>query len=653
MLRKTKAVILLAVLLPSILVSCEDTLENIEISDVVQPYEPEQKISYDLLSSPQASIIKGDTARIVIRTIPWNLIESDSCFMLTDTIGLETDECIITDKVMMPDSTWHISIVQKKGSSSWIRICANAGDSIYRTEPVNVTSVTISQYPSILVGGSKVSVGDKTTDYSVVLPAVTDFSNIKMTMVWFGGDSATVNGQLFAGANNMVDFSRPATLTLWKQGASKSYHISVHNTGLPVVRITTPKKSAITSRDIWMANCDMRIELSDGTVNYQDTLSIRCRGNASYTDTEKKSYALKMDEKDKVLGMHKHKRWILLANFKDRTLMRNDVTFWLARHTSQDYVISGQFVELEVNGEYRGNYYLCEQGKIGKHRININDPDPSNPGTSGYLLESDAYFSEEKDKGLIGELGGFISSNMQIPYAFKQPDEEEMTQEAFGKVQKFINDFEACLKNETRVRNHEYEKFIDVDQCIDYAIIQELTGNLDFYNSYPVNGTHSMYFHLDNIDNGGKLVFGHLWDFDYMTFDPGRASGWVGITKHGYDYWSGGSQEFYYYYLFKDSKFTARFKERWNTLKGEFLKAVDYIDNTANVIRLSERCNATMPVKSDGTKGWFPIINKNGGGANSDQSMSFQDAIDSMKKGLVDRWFWMDKAINSSSFPNN
>ncbi len=649
MLGKTKVIVLLAILLPAILVSCEEEFfADIAISG--QPDTLPQKTSFDLLSL-QTDIIKGDTARVVIRTFPWNLIESDSCFFLTDTIGQKTDECAITGNVMMPDSTWRISLVQKKGSSSWVRICANSGDSTYCTVPINVKSVAITSYPSILIGGAKVSVGDKTTDYSVILPAVTDFSNIKMTMVWFGGDSATVNGKLFSGANNMVDFSRPATLTLWKNGASKSFNISVQNTGLPVVRITTPKKTAITSKDIWMSDCDMTIELSDGTVDYQDTLSIRCRGNASFTDTEKKSYALKMDEKDKVLGMHKHKRWILLANFKDRTLMRNDVTFWLARHTSQDYVVNGRFVELEVNGEYRGNYYLCEQGKIGKNRIDINDPDPANPGTSGYLLESDAYFSEEKDRGLIGELGGFISSNMQIPYAFKQPDEEEMTQEAFNKVQKFINDFEACLKNETRVRNHEYEKFIDVDQCIDYAIIQELTGNLDFYNSYPVNGTHSMYFHLDNIDNGGKLVFGHLWDFDYMTFDPGRASGWVGITKHGYDYWSGVSQEFYYYYLFKDSKFTARFQERWNTLKGEFLKAVDYIDNTADVIRLSERCNATMPVKSDGTKGWFPIIN--GGGANSDQSMSFQDAINSMKKGLVDRWNWMDKAINSLSFPNN
>lgn len=635
MLGKTKVIVLLAILLPAILVSCEEEFfADIAISG--QPDTLPQKTSFDLLSL-QTDIIKGDTARVVIKTFPWNLIESDSCFFLTDTIGQKTDECAITGNVMMPDSTWRISLVQKKGSSSWVRICANVGDSTYCTVPINVKSVAITSYPSILIGGAKVSVGDKTTDYSVILPAVTDFSNIKMTMVWFGGDSATVNGKLFSGANNMVDFSRPATLTLWKNGASKSFNISVQNTGLPVVRITTPK--AITSKEDWMSGCSIAIDLPNGVADTEKrSLSIRGRGNASWNDTDKKSYALKLDEKSKILGMAKNKRWILLANFKDRTLLRNDVTFWLARQTSQEYVVNGCFVELELNGQYRGNYYLCEQGRISSDRININDIDPDNPGTGGFLLESDAYFNDESKAGIIGVLGGFVSSNMQIPYSFKQPDEDEMTQAAFDKVKNFIDKFEYAVMT---AWTGDYEKLLDVDQCIDYAIIQELTGNQDFYNSYPVNGPHSMYFHVDNIDNGGKLKFGHLWDFDYWTYDPQRLYGWTGLDKHG------SGQEFYYWHLLsKSDSFRARFIERWDELKNGFLGAVDYIDSMADMLRLSEYCNAHYPENAKNGKGWIPIENKNNGGSNADQKYSYQEAINSMKECFLIRWQWMDDEIH-------
>lgn len=624
-------------LLSAVLFSCAEHLHD-ELD-----YQLQESVTVRLLSGKTAYLFSGDTARVTISTVPWNFpAYSDKSIVLTDTFGLKTDKCEIVGKVLLPDSTWQMSLVLKKSSSTWVCICADWSDTLFRSEPFNVKS--ISTTPSINIGGEKVPLSNNKNNYELVLPTVTDFSNLKMSMI-YSGDSATFNGKRIKELVNELDFSKPAILTLWQYGACKSYCLSVRNTGLPIVRVSTPKKKDITSKEVWMSGCTMRIELSDGTVDYEDTLSVRGRGNASWTDTEKKSYALKMDEKGKVLGMPKHKRWILLANFKDRTLMRNDVTFWLARHTSQDYVISGQFVELEVNGKYRGNYYLCEQGKIGKHRIDINAPDPDNPGISGFLLESDAYFIEERNKGLVSEYGGFISSYLGVPYAFKQLDEETITKETFEKVRKYINDFEACIKNESRVKKHEYEKYLDVDQCIDYAIIQELTGNLDFYNSYPVNGTHSMYFHFDSIDYGGKLVFGHLWDFDYMTYDPNRANGWVGITKHG------SNQEFYYYYLFKDYRFTNRFRERWNLMKNKFLEATEYIDQTANLIRLSERCNATLPVKSNGQKGWIPI--QHSGGHNNDENMSFQDAVNSMKKGLVDRWNWMDKAINSSSFPNN
>ena len=80
------------------------------------------------------------------------------------------------------------------------------------------------------------------------------------------------------------------------------------------------------------AGATMRISRPDGTVDYEGSLEIRGRGNSTW-NYPKKPYALRLPEKHAVLGMPGHKRWILLANWKDRTLMRNDAAFWLSRHT--------------------------------------------------------------------------------------------------------------------------------------------------------------------------------------------------------------------------------------------------------------------------------------------------------------------------------
>lgn len=618
---------------------------------------PKYTRSVEIVSNDIAAYYTGSMAKVRVRTTPWDLlIGNDSIrIVMVGKNGESLDETAnwVVAKEIGRDSTWTVEMDLKSVySNATVRASMVTSDSTYLSErTVNVKKVSFS-LDGVQEGRStKYSLDSKTMTYSRSYPTITNFKDIELTFSSSNGDRITFDGQDIAfkdkKCTGTADLSKPLTVTVWKYDASKEYTVILKNSGLPVIRITTPR--SVNSKENWVSDCRMEIYYADGTLNMQDTLSMRCRGNASFKDTNKKSYALKIDEKQKILGMHKNKRWCLLANFKDRTLLRNDVTFWLARKTCQDYVISGQYVELVINGEYRGNYYFCEQGKIGKHRINIADADPANPAASGYLLESDAYYSQESHP----QYGGFISNTMKIPYAFKEPDDTEMTAGALNTVKNFIEAFEACLKDETRVKNHEYEKYLDVDQCIDYGLVQELTGNLDFYNTYPVSGTHSMYFHIDSIGFGGKLKFGHLWDFDYQTYEPSRASGWVAMKQHGtligWD-WNKGGQfsepaEFYYYYLLKDPKFKNRMVERWNLLKADFKLATNYIDMMADSIRVSENFNATLPNNGDGGSGWFPIVNKNGGGANSDQDMSFQSAINQMKQAFLARWDWIDKNI--------
>ena len=599
-----------------------------------------QESSLQLLSGPISAYLSNDTARIRIKTVPWDLLQdSTSALYLTDTLGVESKKCYITDVDFCPDdSTWLVGAKLKTGTSSDVILCMNLDGKVLTTEVFTVKRITDSM-PSIKVNSKTLSRSG--SNYTGVLPAVTDFSRMSVTAsgTW---DSIMVGDIRLSTKAVELDMTEPLEAYAWKYNVCQKLNISVRNTGLPVVRITTP--SAINSKKVWVSDCKIRIELPDGTVDLEDTLSMRGRGNNTW-NFAKKPYALRMNGRTKVLGMPKHKRWILLANYKDRTLMRNDAVFWLSRHSGLNYTISGQFVELVMNGKHVGNYYLCEQAKIDKNRIAISEPDANNPENSGYMVEIDTYYDDDlqelKNSGANTKYFGFKSKSFNLPYQFKQPDMEEMTQEAYDYFKNYINNFEATLKSDSKLKNHEYEKYLDVDQAIDFVLVEELAGNHDFYNTWPIAGPHSTYLYLDAGNPDGRLCFGPGWDFDYHTFMPSRSSGWIGLTAHkeqqqGWGWgWTTPNDDYYFYFLLKDSKFKNRLKERWNAQKDTFKQLTEYIDSMAVVLRDSESANYAV---------WGAINNPNGD-ENEDQSLSFQNAINRMKDGFLQRWKWMDENI--------
>lgn len=454
-----------------------------------------------------------------------------------------------------------------------------------------------------------------TRTFTVTLPTATDFSSIVLNFTIFG-DTVFADGTELVSGVTEVDASAPVTLVVKKGKTETPYTLKVQNTGLPVVRINTPGSRSVASKETWMEGASMRIENPDGTVDYEGSMSIKGRGNSTW-GYPKKPYALKLDSKANVLGMPKHKRWILLANWKDRTLLRNEAAFWLSRQTGLPYTVRGQFVELEFNGKHAGNYYLCEQIKIGKDRVNIDEMDPfeTDPGliTGGYLLELDTYHD------YYNEPKRFTSPYFRLPYQVKEPDEEDISDEAFRYIQDYVRELETLLRDQTRVANHEYEEYFDVDSAIWFMIVNELANNTDFYNTWPTNGPHSVYLYKER---GGKIYSGPVWDFDYHGFVPSLSHQWAGATR-----------TVYYPALYKDEKFRKRMIELWDSRKDELLKLTDYIDVMADRIRLSEVYNhALWPIPS--------TQNENG-----DEQMTFQQAVDRIKEGFTEKWKWMDAHI--------
>ena len=214
---------------------------------------------------------------------------------------------------------------------------------------------------------------------------------------------------------------------------------------------------------------------------------IRGRGNASW-DFPKKPYRLKFDEKQSPLGAPASaKKWTLLSNYGDKTLMRNMLAFEVSRRVGLSYTPFCHPVDLIINGEYRGCYQLCDQVEAAKGRVDAKD---------GYLVEIDAYaYSEDV----------WFSSNRGTPVTIKHPDEDEITQDQRKFINDYFNQMEAAVFSSNYTDQEEgYRRYLDLDSFLKNFIVGEFAGNTDTY--------WSVYMYKDASD--GKLYTGPVWDYD-------------------------------------------------------------------------------------------------------------------------------------------
>ena len=591
-------------------------------------------------------------ATVKIRTTPTDLLDNaeHAQIRISDTSGTPDDRFELGEKAFSAtDSIWQIKIRLKNSSATEGRCAVSVvfDDIIAVSKAFTVKKVTFKMNSVKVNSNLTMSFDSNSNTYSYCLPTTTDFSAQKF-LFSHSGDKVTVGDSLLVNSTyNTLNVSQPLTVSVWKYDLRKDYTIKLTNTGLPVVRIET-NGASVTRRDTWVPGATMRIEMPDGTVDYEGTLSLKGRGNQTWSDYSKKPYALKLDEKAKILGMHKHKRWILLANVKDRTLLRNDLAFWISRQTEMAYTVSGEFVELVWNGKHVGNYYLCEQARIDNHRIDIHDPNLEEPEKGGYFMAIDAFLGYDDpkwaDKGT--DIGFWTSSKYNMPYMFKDPDEDEngnlltSNSPAYKYIYNYVRDMETAISNATSGTNHDWKNYIDAGSAADFALIQELTMNHDAYNTWPKNGPKSTYLYKDS---AGPICFGPIWDFDYHTFtlyndfEYGTTT-WDNSENQRLYQWeilkmtNKGGNKYYFADLKRDPQFKAILVERWNKYKNVWKDEFeDYVDMMADKIRVSESYNERL---------WGYPCRQNG-----DWCLTFDQAIQALKDAFKKRWKWIDDNI--------
>lgn len=397
------------------------------------------------------------------------------------------------------------------------------------------------------------------------------------------------------------DLSAPVTLVAVSgNGDTARYKINATFSDLPTVYVNSP--SEIASREEWVKECSLSIA---NTVSGNVELSkvqIKGRGNSSWL-YPKKSYTVKLDKKSEILGMARHKRWCLLANWMDRTLLRNDVAFEVGRRmTGLDWTPHGKFVELVLNGRHVGNYYLCEQIRVDANRVPVTEMTSADVDdvsiTGGYLIEMDVNFDETFK---------FHTIYRKLPVMVQSPDDDVMVDAQFKYIENYVNRIEKAIYPANKP---EYiGDLIDMASFADWLIVNELLLNTE--PSWP----KSTYMHKDR---GGKMIAGPIWDYDYYTFVPGKDQWFL----HNSLWYNG---------LFKFPEFAAIYKERWELHKAALATIPEYIDNAAKKLVESDSRNIRL----------WPITTE----INGDEKLGFADAVSRLKSSYIERYKWMDKTI--------
>lgn len=327
--------------------------------------------------------------------------------------------------------------------------------------------------------------------------------------------------------------------------------------GLPIIHIDTENQVDITSKDYYVNGTIRIIENREplGYNEFESDMKIKGRGNSTW-GAPKKPYKIKFDKKTSLLGEPADTEWVLLANYKDKTMLRNETAFSMGRMSNLDYTPRSHFVELYLNGTYKGTYQLTEQLKIANNRVNV--------GVDGYLLEIDVRATAEDET--------FNVAHIPQPIVIKDPKLVK-NGEAYNYIVKYLQETDAVLFSDKFTDATEgYTKYIDVESFVDWYLINEIAKNIDaiFYTSCYMN-----------LARGGKLKMGPIWDFD-IGYGKGIYNG-VDDPKGFWIHTNVG----WYSQLFKDPNFVQKVKERFDYFYGNRTEIYAGIYTNADYLKYS------------------------------------------------------------------
>jgi len=411
---------------------------------------------------------------------------------------------------------------------------------------------------------------------------------------------------------------------------------------LPIIDIDTEEHQLPTDKENYV-NCSFKLSnCEDETHNFEvsmkenygdyDSVGIRLRGNTTRL-MDKKPYRIKFDSKTSLFGLEPNKSWVLLADYKDSSKIRNYTAFTLRQSFEKDpenidFTPTPHHVVLFLNGYYQGVYLLCEQIDENAGRTAVKSKILSTDTSFPFLVEMDRRALEEGVTGVDNFMPNYFQA-CEIKYPEAEDRIEGDTDVVFNYIQEYINAVFESLVNNTAVNVSfsdtlkTFDELVDVDSFMEYYLLNEIMHNTD--STYG-----SIYMHKTK---DGLLKFGPVWDFDFsmsveFDYDPYDkseiylANQFVVLN----------SNTPFYHFAKTQSNFE-KLCDKWDEIKGNVLSTADYLKGYKLTLQDAARFDAEYWYGENGT-------------------YQFDTQYDYVRLFLLDRYDFLDTQLEKTNYSN-
>ena len=410
----------------------------------------------------------------------------------------------------------------------------------------------------------------------VIKPGIADEYNsgtiLKLTAV-------PVDGWVFVEwQGDIQNENNPVEITIDKPISIKAIFKHYPASGLPIVKINTNQVVGPTMDKDSYVEGSLEIIGDENFEGLEETtMKIKGRGNSTWwicTDAGagavvgKCPYQVKFGDKTSILGMPEDKKWVLLAEKSDKSMIRNKIARYMGELSDLEYTPNAEYIELFINEDYQGTYLIGQKVEESNNRVNIGD--------EGYLIEIDTDANNRIDPDdIIFKPTIWSSIHRDGVFNIKDPEIEYGSDE-FNFIENFINDFEENLySKEFNDPVSGYKSYIDVDNLIDWFLINEIAKTVD------ARWYSSIYF---SYIPGKKIKMGPIWDFDlsYGNLNYSDAQYTNGFYV---------KQNNWIDRLYEDADFVEKVKNRYAYYYSKLDDIKNKIDEFAKYIDKSQKAN--------------------------------------------------------------
>ena len=459
---------------------------------------------------------------------------------------------------------WTVDGVEVSTNATYTDIKAGDKEYVANFKALEMFSVSVSSSNEEFGSATASQTGDVLEDSEVTFTATATGENKFVN--W------TVDGKIVSLANPYV-----ATITSNMDVVANFADKYPQLTTVPTIYINTEGGVPVVSKDDYV-NAYVSVR---GAANEEDNITevlteIKGRGNSTW-GMDKKPYRLKFDKKIKFLGnAAKEKNWVLLANYADKTLMRNALAFETARNMFEfGFTPSVTFVDVVLNGENLGSYMLTDQVEVKSKRVpvteqdettTINDPEI----TGGYLIEVDGFADSEIS---------WFQTTKGMKVTIKYPKDDEINSDQSSYISNYTQQMENALFSSSYTNAETgWRKYIDEASMVDWYIACELFGNSDAW--------WSTYMYKERND---VFKFGPLWDFDIAFNNDDRLGNATQKLMRTYAH----DPKTWIARWWQDGGFIANVKARWAEVRKAGVKEfmINYINSTEEYLESSQQNN--------------------------------------------------------------